>query len=102
LHNISECGKNKKTQGGANLVKVVPGGSTIIMDNATHHPKKKLFNLARRHGMRLLFLPPYSPDLNPIEKDWARSTIKGHLETTLVRRVNLPIWRLNNPPCKWQ
>jgi transposase len=48
------------------------------MDNATHHPKKKLFNLARRHGIRLLFLPPYSPDLNPIEKDWA------NLKTALV------------------
>lgn len=41
------------------------------MDNATHHPKIKLANLARRHGMRLLFLPTYSPDFNPIEKDWA-------------------------------
>ncbi|MCL1919422.1 MAG: transposase [Peptococcaceae bacterium] len=53
------------------LLKAIPKGSTIIMDNATHHPKKKLRNLARRHGMRLLFLPTYSPDLNPIEKDWA-------------------------------
>ena len=53
------------------LVKSVPKGATIIMDNATHHPKKKLFNLARRHGVKLLFLPTYSPDLNPLEKDWA-------------------------------
>lgn len=53
------------------FVKVAPKGSTAIMDNASFHPKKKLRNLARRHGIKLLFLPPYSPDFNPIEKDWA-------------------------------
>ena len=41
----------------------------IIMDNASFHKRAiKLFN---RHGHRVLFLPPYSPDLNPIEKKWA-------------------------------
>jgi transposase len=53
------------------LVKSVPKGVTIIMDNASFHRKKKLRNLARRHGMKLLFLPPYSPDFNPIEHTWA-------------------------------
>ena len=41
------------------------------MDNASFHPKAKLRNLARRHGMSILFLPAYSPDLNPLERDWA-------------------------------
>lgn len=59
------------------LVKNIPKGSTIIMDNASHHPKTRLKNLAKRHGMRLLFLPTYSPDLNPIEKDWAN--MKKHI-----------------------
>lgn len=53
------------------LVKRVSRGSTIILDNASHHPKKKLANIARRHGLKLLFLPAYSPDFNLIEKDWA-------------------------------
>jgi transposase len=53
------------------LVKSVSKGSTIIMDKASFHPKTKLRNIARRHGLKLLFLPSYSPDLNPIEKDWA-------------------------------
>jgi transposase len=53
------------------LVKSILKGSTIIMDNASFHRKKKLRNLARRHGMRLLFLPAYSPDFNPIEHTWA-------------------------------
>jgi hypothetical protein len=49
------------------------------MDNASHHPKAKLRNLARRHGIKLLFLPTYSPDLNPLEKDWANMK-KGLVE----------------------
>jgi transposase len=53
------------------FVKVVPKGVTAIMDNARFHPKKKLRNLAHRHGIKLLFLPPYSPDYNQIEKVWA-------------------------------
>jgi transposase len=53
------------------LVKSIVRGSTIILDRASFHRKIKLKNLARRHGMRLEFLPAYSPDFNPIEKDWA-------------------------------
>jgi len=53
------------------FIKSIPKGTTAIMDNASFHPKVKLKNLARRHGIKLLFLPPYSPDFNPIEKLWA-------------------------------
>jgi len=40
------------------------------MDNAKFHRKEKLRKMARGK-VRLLFLPPYSPDYNPIEKSWA-------------------------------
>ena len=40
------------------------------MDNATFHRKKELRKIARGK-VRLLFLPPYSPDYNLIEKSWA-------------------------------
>jgi transposase len=53
------------------FIKAVPKGTTVIMDNASFHPPKKLKNLCRRHGMKLLFLPAYSPDYNLIEKSWA-------------------------------
>ena len=46
-------------------------GHTIVMDNASFHRKKVLYELARQSKSELLFLPPYSPDLNPIEKRWA-------------------------------
>ena len=40
------------------------------MDNAQFHSKNELRKLARGK-VRLLFLPAYSPDYNPIEKSWA-------------------------------
>jgi len=53
-----------------NLLKEIPNGYTVIMDNARFHRKKELRKMARGK-VRLLFLPPYSPDYNPIEKSWA-------------------------------
>ncbi len=53
------------------LLPEAPFGHTIIMDNATFHPKEKLKATAKNHGVNLVFLPPYSPDLSPIEKSWA-------------------------------
>ena len=52
------------------LLTQIPQGFTIILDNARFHRKKILKKIARGK-VRLLFLPPYSPDYNPIEKDWA-------------------------------
>jgi transposase len=52
------------------LLAAIPQGHTVIMDNARFHRKAKVRKLARGK-VRLLFLPPYSPDYNPIEKTWA-------------------------------
>ena len=52
------------------LLEETPEGYTVIMDNAKFHRKAELRKLARGK-VRLLFLPPYSPDYNPIEKTWA-------------------------------
>ncbi|STZ09680.1 Uncharacterised protein [Moraxella caprae] len=43
------------------------------MDNAPFHKNKRIQKLLNRHGHRLLFLPPYSPDLNPIEYKWSQA-----------------------------
>ena len=45
--------------------------SVIVMDNASFHRKKRLYAIAEKHHMILIFLPPYSPELNPIEHEWA-------------------------------
>jgi transposase len=53
------------------LLALIPKNTLVIMDNASFHRKKYLYKIASRYGIYLLFLPPYSPDLNPIENSWA-------------------------------
>ena len=54
-----------------NLIPKLSENSVIVMDNASFHRKKRLHAIAEAHHMTLIFLPPYSPELNPIEKEWA-------------------------------
>ena len=49
------------------LLKSIPRNSVIVLDNATFHRKKRLQKIAEEAGCEIIFLPPYSPDLNPIE-----------------------------------
>ena len=53
------------------LIPHLPPQSVLIMDNARFHQEKVLRPLLTKKGHELLFLPPYSPDLNPIEKVFA-------------------------------
>jgi transposase len=53
------------------LLPQLPKGSAIILDNASFHKKNELLQIAQRLGYILIFLPPYSPDKNPIEHSWA-------------------------------
>lgn len=63
-------------------------GMTIIMDNARFHKSVETADIIERAGCRLLFLPPYSPDLNPIEHRWfplkhkARKILRTFLSIT--------------------
>jgi transposase len=45
-------------------------GDVVIMDNLSAHKVRGIDELIAACGARLLYLPPYSPDLNPIEKAW--------------------------------
>ena len=53
------------------LIKELKAGQVVIMDNAAFHKSQKTKDLIESVGCKLIFLPPYSPDLNPIEKFWA-------------------------------
>ena len=48
-----------------------PKKSVLLVDNATHHRKNAIFDIAEEFGFKVVFLPPYSPDLNTIENFWA-------------------------------
>lgn len=53
------------------LIPKLKPGQVIVMDNASFHKSDRTKILIERAGCKILFLPPYSPDLNPIEKFWA-------------------------------
>ena len=47
-------------------------GDTVVMDNLSAHKVAGVREAIEAAGARLLYLPPYSPDLNPIEKAWSK------------------------------
>ena len=53
------------------LLPVLGPGWTIILDNASFHKGAKTKDLVQKAKCTLLYLPPYSPDFNPIENQWA-------------------------------
>lgn len=53
------------------LIPVLKPGQVIILDNASFHHGGHIAELIEKAGCKLLYLPPYSPDLNRIEKYWA-------------------------------
>ena len=61
------------------LLKQLPQGSVLVMDNAPFHKKEALYKIIAETSHTLIFLPPYSPDLNPIEH--YRSALKRNLAT---------------------
>ena len=63
------------------LVPVLKPGEWVIIDNASFHKGGRIAQLIEATGAHLLYLPPYSPDLNRIEKCWAwlKSRIRKQL-----------------------
>lgn len=58
----------------------------IILDRFSSHRAGDTIKCAERLGIRLVFLPPYSPDLNPIEYIW--KSIKRDISCTFIYDVN--------------
>ncbi|BAG40564.1 transposase [Orientia tsutsugamushi str. Ikeda] len=52
------------------LIKELKPAQFVVMDNAAFHKSNKTKELIEPVGCIVIFLPPYSPDLNPIEKFW--------------------------------
>ena len=51
-------------------------GQVLILDNASFQKSAESQKMVEDAGCKILFLPPYSPDLNPIEKYWANMKTK--------------------------
>lgn len=64
------------------LIKELEPGQVVIMDNAAFHKSPIIRELIESVGCELIYLPPYSPDLNPIEKFWAN--MKGWIKQRIT------------------
>ena len=54
------------------LVPTLKPGDIVVMDNLSSHKLPAIREAIEAAGARLLYLPPYSPDLNPIENMWSK------------------------------
>lgn len=54
------------------LLPTLRPGDIVVMDNMRSHHVKAVREILEAQGMKVLYLPPYSPDLNPIEKMWPK------------------------------
>jgi len=68
------------------LVPTLRAGDVVVMDNLTAHKRPLIQRQIESAGARVLYLPPYSPDLNPIEMIWSK--VKGLLRTMAARTVD--------------
>ena len=67
------------------LVPTLRPGDVVIMDNLSSHKRASVQDMIEAAGARLMFLPPYSPDFNPIEMAFAK--LKALLRKAAVRTV---------------
>jgi transposase len=72
------------------LLPTLRPGDVVVMDNLGSHKGAKVRQAIRKAGAKLFFLPPYSPDLNPIENAFAK--LKALLKKAGKRTVEAT-WR---------
>lgn len=74
------------------LLPTLREGDIVVLDNLSAHKNKEVVNLIESVGAEVWFLPPYSPDLNPIEKMWSKiksilRTLKARTEKALINAI---------------
>lgn len=65
------------------LVPKLRRGMFVILDNVSFHKSNEIIKHIEKTGARVVFLPPYSPDLSPIEKMWSK--VKEFLKRMMPR-----------------
>src|SRR5208282_5565465 len=78
------------------LAPILVRGDVVIMDNLSSHKSERVAQLIRQQGAWPLFLPPYSPDLNPIEMAFAK--LKELLRKLNARTID-QLWRAIGSVC---
>jgi transposase len=74
------------------LLPALKPGDIVVLDNLSAHKNQETRGMIESVGAELWFLPPYSPDLNPIEKMWSKiksilRTLKARTEKALINAI---------------
>jgi transposase len=74
------------------LLPTLKVGDIVVMDNLSSHKNNQVKTMIESAGAQLRFLPPYSPDLNPIEEMWSKikailRTLKARTEKALINAI---------------
>ena len=81
-------------------------GAAVVLDNLAVHKVAGLDEIAQKYGVRLRYLPPYSPDFNPIElafsklKTWLR-TAKARIREALEEALLAAAWITEQDAKNW-
>lgn len=78
------------------LAPTLQPGDVVILDNLSSHKSEKAAAILKERGAWFLFLPPYSPDLNPIEMAFAK--LKAHLRRIGARTISA-LWQAVGSIC---
>ena len=78
------------------LAPTLQPGDVVILDNLASHKSEKAKAILKERGAWFLFLPPYSPDLNPIEMAFAK--LKAHLRRIGARTIDA-LWKAVGSIC---
>ena len=68
------------------LIPTLKPGDVVVMDNLSPHKNPETVRLLEHSGMHVRFVPPYSPDFNPIEKMWSK--VKAALRSAKARTTS--------------
>ena len=96
---VIDCPMNRRifeTYVETQLAPTLKPGDMVILDNLSSHKSEKAAAILKERGAWFLFLPPYSPDLNPIEMAFAK--LKAHLRRIGARTID-ELWRAVGTIC---
>ena len=71
-------------------------GDVVVMDNLGPRKNQATLDLITQVGAKVLFLPAYSPDLNPIEKMWSKvknflRSVEARTQTALIEAIGMAL-----------
>ncbi len=87
------------------LLPALEPGDVVVMDNLATHKVKRILERIEQAGVAVRFLPPYSPDFNPIENMWSKAkallrAAEARTFDTIVNAVGNALRQVTTDDCR--